>query len=89
MGVALALETRGDLAEAAQRFRELRESLRKGSPLHDQATFGEARILENLGQYDAAIAVLEEMTGAENFSSRQRAEAKIEVLKSLAQAPAL
>lgn len=89
MGLALALENRGDLAEAAQRFRDLRAELVKGSALHQQATFGEARILESLGQYDAAIEVLEELKTAEDFTARQLAESKISVLRALAQATAL
>jgi tetratricopeptide (TPR) repeat protein len=88
-GLALALEDRGDLADAAQSFRDLRESLDKGTELYRQATFGEARILQKLGQYDAAIAVLQDLTTADDFAARQQAESRIAVLKSLLEAAAL
>ncbi|NNM32238.1 MAG: tetratricopeptide repeat protein [Gemmatimonadetes bacterium] len=88
-GLGLALEGRGDLADAAQAFRELRESLEPEESFYAQAAFGEARALRGLGQLDAAIQVLEPLTAAQDFSIRQDAEAKIAVLKAMAQTSAL
>lgn len=88
-GLALALEARGDLADAAQAFRDLRGSLDPEHSLYHQAAFGEARALKGLGQLDAAIAVLEPLQGSADYSIRQEAEGKLAVLRALAQESAL
>jgi outer membrane protein assembly factor BamD (BamD/ComL family) len=84
MGLALAHESRGDLAEAAEGFRALRQAVDPADPLHAQAAFGEARVLQKLGQNDAAIAVLQTMLGSDDYTTRQKAENQIRVLQALA-----
>jgi len=88
-GLALALEARGDLADAAQAFRDLRETLDPDDSLFTQAAFGEARTLRALGQLDAAIAILEPLQGSSDYSIRQEAEGKLSVLRALALESAL
>lgn len=83
MGLALAHESRGDLAEAAEGFRALRQAADPADPLHAQATFGEARVLQALGQIEAAITVLETLLTSDDYAARQKAENRIRVLQAL------
>lgn len=85
IGMALALEARGDRAEAAQAFGELVEALPLADPLHSQAAFGQARILEALGQADAARTILEGLKASEDFNVRSEAESRLAVLRAKAQ----
>ncbi len=86
MGLGLALEARGDNADAAQRFRDLRGKLPAADPLFVQATFAQARALQAVGQMDAAVTVLKELLGSTDFAARQQAESKIAVLEAMGKA---
>ncbi|HEX9639934.1 MAG TPA: tetratricopeptide repeat protein [Candidatus Krumholzibacteria bacterium] len=82
MGLALAFEGRGDLAEAAQAFRELRNELPAGSSYLSQASFGEARVLARMGQFSGAIEPLELLLGSEDPAVKAEAKARIAVLQA-------
>jgi len=82
IGIALALEGRGDLAEAALNFRELRTGLASDDALRVQAGLGEARVMETLGQIGGAIEALESLLDTEDPTVQQQVKAEIAVLKS-------
>lgn len=82
MGLALAFEGRGDLAEAAQAFRELRTSLSESSSYLSQACFGEARVLERMGQFSGAREPLEALLGSEDAAVKAEAKARMAVLEA-------
>jgi len=83
-GLALALEGRGDLPEAAQEYRDLRTDLETDDPRYIQAAFGEARVLQKLGRAQEAVTVLEPIARGTDFQARQEAESRIAVLKAMA-----
>lgn len=85
MGLALALEGRGDHPEAAQTFSELVAALPLADPLHSQAAFGQARVLEGMGQFDAARGILEALLASGDFNVRSEAESHLAVLRAKAQ----
>jgi hypothetical protein len=82
IGVALALEGRGDHAGAAQAFREVRSGVDADDAVYSQAAYGEARALVALGQDSAAISVLETLLSSTDFTARQEAESRIAVLRA-------
>lgn len=82
IGVALALESRGEFADAAQEYRAVRTSVEETDPLRSQAALGESRALEALGQFDAAIEVLQPVAGGQDFAARQEAEGRIAALRA-------
>lgn len=83
LGKAIALESRGDLTEAAAAYAAIRAETEVNSAQHAQAAIGETRVLQELGRNDEAIAVLEAMLVDADPQVRQEVEARLETLKAL------
>lgn len=83
MGAALALEARGEFAEAVQQFAAVQAELPLADPLHPQAAFGRARNLAALGQAAEAATVLQGLIASEDFNVRSEAESRLAVLRAL------
>lgn len=83
LGVALALESRGDLQEAADRLGELRAELDPESALFAQVCLAEARVQEARGLYDQAIEALRPLASTDQMAQRDEAQKRIAVLEAL------
>jgi tetratricopeptide (TPR) repeat protein len=83
LGLGLALEARGERAEALAQFVLVQEAVPGEDPLYAQAGFARARVLAALGQSAEAATVLEALERSEDFTVRSEAESRLAVLRAL------
>jgi len=83
LGAALALESRGDLAEAAGRLAELRASLDPDDAMFSQTCLAEARVRQAQGDVDGAVAALQPLADSEDFTQSLEAKNRIQTLEAL------
>jgi tetratricopeptide (TPR) repeat protein len=85
LGKGLAMESRGDMDQAIELYREVRAGTDSDDALHVQAALAETRALQKLGRLPEAIAVLEPMLEGASPQVAQEIQARLETLKALAQ----
>ena len=83
LGKAIALESRGDLAESATAYGEVRAATEANTAQHVQAAIGQTRVLQELGRIDEAIAILEPMLVDADPQVQSEVESRLQTLKAL------
>jgi tetratricopeptide (TPR) repeat protein len=83
LGAALALESRGDLADAAARLSALRGTLSTDDSMFAQACLAEARVRQAQSDIAGAIAALQPLADSEDFSQSLEAKSRIQALEAL------
>ena len=83
MGLGLALEARGERAEALEQFVAVQDKAQAQDPIHAQAGFARARVLSALGQSAEAAKVLEALLASEDFNVSSEAESRLAVLRAM------
>jgi len=83
LGRAIALEGRSDLEAAANAYGDVRAVTEISTSQHVQAALGQTRVLQALGRFDEAIAVLEPMLKDSDPQVRPEIESRLKTLEAL------